>query len=468
MNIMEKSKLIKDGKLTSVRLCEEALRKIAENDQDGLKLNSISEINPNWYFEARALDEDPYKMENRSPLYGIPVILKDNIDVKGLHTTAGSFALSDLIADKDSFLAARLRQAGAVILGKANLSEFAYWMSEDGMPSGFSSLSGQVVHPYNPRFDPSGSSSGSAVAVAAGFVDVSIGTETDGSLMSPSISNGIVSIKPTVGLVSRNGILPLSNIQDTAGPMARSVADCAALLQVMAGKDSEDPATMNCQPYDYISFLINDLKGKRIGIFTGKELDINEEYLDKLKEIITNAQGEYVDIHYENTYFDEMIPLTYEFKNGINSYLAKHNSACRSLDDIIAFNERYSERCLKHGQTLLIASNNTSGFLKEKEYLEKRAELKEKAYENLDKVIDDNDLDCLVTVCSHAPTNLAAISGNCSMVIPARVPDEEKYDPLSFYLMGKAYKEGELIQLAYVLEKALGLDCQPSWRKQEP
>ncbi|MBR2544884.1 MAG: hypothetical protein IKE93_01825 [Erysipelotrichaceae bacterium] len=466
MNIIEKSTLIRQGKLGSTELCEDSLGRIAANDQDGLKLNSVSEINPNWYFEARALDGNPDKAEVKSPLYGIPVLLKDNIDVKGLHTTAGSFALSDLIADKDSFLAGKLKEAGAVILGKTNLSEFAYWMSEEGMPSGYSSLSGQVVHPYNPEYDPSGSSSGSAVAVAAGFVDVSIGTETDGSLMSPAISNSIVSIKPTVGLVSRSGILPISNIQDTAGPMARNVTDCAALLQVIAGKDPDDPATWNCHTDDYLSYLKNDLKGKRIGVFTAKELKCDEEYLRKLKEIIVTAQGECVDIYYENTYFDEMIPLTYEFKNGINSYLAQHNSSCRSLDDIIGFNNRHAERCLKHGQSLLIASNNTSGFLKEKEYLKKRAELREQAYTHLDKVIDDNHLDCLVTVCGHAPTNLAAISGNCSMVLPARKPDEEKYDPLSFYMLGKAYKEGELINLAYVLEQALKIDARPSWLKQ--
>ena len=259
MDLKEISSCLREGRFTSTDLVLASLKAISENDRDGKGLNCVAELSPDALFEAEYADSEIAAGRWKGPLHGVPVLLKDNIDVKGMHTTAGSLALADLIAEKDAFIVTKLREAGAVILGKANLSEFAYWMSRNGMPSGFSSRAGQVVHAYVPGTDPSGSSSGSAVAVSARYCAFTIGTETDGSLMSPSAANAIVSIKPTVGLVSRSGILPLSPVQDTAGPMCTSVADAAAVLTAIAGTDPDDKATLTCRPADYSSFLTGDL-----------------------------------------------------------------------------------------------------------------------------------------------------------------------------------------------------------------
>ena len=465
MTIQEKVRQIRNGTLSSVKLCEECLERIAANDKTGKGLNAVAAIDPNWYYEASALDNAEDRETSDKPLYGIPILLKDNIEVKGMANTAGSYVLRDLIADDDAYVVRKLREAGAVILGKANLSEFAYWMSEDDMPSGYSSLNGQVVHPYNPKYDPSGSSSGSAVAVAARYCDATIGTETDGSLMSPAISNGIVSIKPSVGLVSRNGILPLSEVQDTAGPMANCVEDCALLLQVMASLDPNDPYSYRAQVHDYLKELEDDLSGKRIGVFTVKDQEHNEEYLELLKKIITDHHGEVYEFVLEEALIEEYPCLFNEFKNGINKYLSDKYCVAHNLKDIIELNEKYSERCLRYGQSLLVKSEEWSGKLEDPEYLKLRIEASGKAERILNQVIDENGLSCIVTVSSSTPSNLAAVSGACSMVIPAREVNEEKYDPLSFYMMAQRNKEGELIRLAYTLEKAVSISCIPSWLK---
>ena len=465
MTVREQAAQIKAGIRTSVSLCEECVRRIQKNDQTGRKLNAVSALAPDWRKQAEELDRNPEKVLSELPLYGIPVLIKDNIEVRGMANTAGSYVLQDLIAEEDCFVVKKLREAGAVILGKCNLSEFAYWMSEDGMPSGYSSLSGQVVHPYNPAYDPSGSSSGSAVAAAARYCDLTVGTETDGSLMSPAISNGIVSIKPTVGLVSRTGILPLSHVQDTAGPMANNVTDCVALLEAMAGADDADPAHTNALVQDYQSALKTDLTGKRIGVFTVKGYSHNGEYLVRLKQIIRDHGGEVFEFEYESGELDEFECLVTEFKYDINRYLKSRSCSARSLSDIIRMNEENRERCLKYGQSLLIRSERSSGSMQDAAYADQRDAINKKASGLLDGMIDDHQLSCLVTVCSSTPVNYAAITGACSMVIPARPVNETVYDPLSFYLMGKANTERELITLAYTLETALNIKSVPSWLK---
>ncbi|WP_051032503.1 amidase family protein [Holdemania massiliensis] len=233
------------GRWTSRSLIEEALRRVAQRDQSGPCLNSIAEINPEALWIADGLDRELKEKGPRSLLHGLPVVVKDNICTAGMmHTTAGSAALADFYAPQDAEVVQRLKAAGAVILGKACLSEFAYWVARSRkMPSGFSSRSGQVVNPYDPELDPSGSSSGSAVAVAAELVPFSIGTETNGSLVSPARNNAVATIKPTVGLISRSGIIPISVMQDTAGPMGKSIADCAVVLDALWGRDPQDPAT---------------------------------------------------------------------------------------------------------------------------------------------------------------------------------------------------------------------------------
>lgn len=455
MHIQELVRQIKAGTLSSTQLCEESIRRITEHDQNGRKLNAVSLISPFWREEARALDEAEERAVSDKPLYGIPVLVKDNIEVKGLPNPAGSYVLRDLIAEEDSAVIRRLRNAGAVILGKCCLSEFAYWMSEDGMPSGYSSLNGQVVHPYNPSFDPSGSSSGSAVAAAARYCPITVGTETDGSLMSPAISNGIVSIKPTLGLVPQDGILPLSHVQDTAGPMANSVEDCALLLEAMSADDTDVA--------EFRSALSSDLRGKRIGVFTVKDYVHDMEYLGRLKQIISDHGGEAVEFELEKAEIDEYECLVTEFKYDINRYLSQRNCMARSLHDIIRMNEEDAQRCLKHGQSLLIKSENSSGSMDDPEYRKLRTAVNAEASSILNSAIEGQSLSCMVTVCSSAPTNLAAITGACSMVIPAREVNETAYDPLSFYMLSAHRREEELIRLAFTLEQALGITCRPSW-----
>ena len=471
MEISELKRQMDQGILSSESLVRECLERIYQNDKQGKGLNTVSELNPFAIYEAMACDMELKEGKIRGPLHGIPILLKDNIDVSGLHTTAGSYALQDLIAERDSTVAEKLKKAGAIILGKANLSEFAYWMSSKDMPCGFSSLSGQVVHAYNPKFDPSGSSTGSAVAVSAEFVPAAIGSETCGSLMSPGIANAIVSLKPTVGLVSRDGILPISHSQDTAGPMAKSVRDVAMLLSVMAGKDEKDSAS-KCiwqEQICYEDFLDGDLSGMRIGLYRNEDRPLNEKeeaVQKRIREIILAAGGQVIDILYKSTAVECSDILTGEFKNGINRYLAAHNSSCRTLSDIISFNKDHADRCLKHGQDLLEDSEALSGFLKEDFYIRERMDADRKTRELIDEVMAEENLDCLVTACGRI-TSFAAVRGTCSMVVPAVKFNEEVYEPISYFLVGKPFGEKEMLRLGYSLEKETKIYNKPSWLMDE-
>jgi len=452
MTVKELSEGIREGKWTSADLVRKYLKCIAENDE---KYNSIAEINANALFEARAMDEELKQSGMRSPLHGIPVLLKDNIDVKGMHTTAGSYALSDLMAEEDAFITKKLKDAGAVILGKTNLSEFAYFMSRQDMPSGYSSLNGQVIHPFTPGLDPSGSSTGSAVSVAAGLIPFSIGTETDGSLMSPSIANGIVSIKPTIGLVSRNGILPISHIQDTAGPMAACVEDIALVLQEIAGKDENDPATNTCDIKDYAQQLHTNCFGMKIGVFLKEETEEKRNAIQQAMDILKECDAEVIEIEMPETLLDETEALKHEFKYGLNLYLSNHRSQCKTLSDIIQFNRDHAERCLKYEQDLLEDSDCLSGTLKEKEYILKRLELEERSHALLDGIMDKYGLHCILSVGNRPQSNLSPISGNPCMCLPVGKPDTDHFNPFSYYLMAKAYDEDVLIHIAYTLQAKL-------------
>ncbi|MBR2991188.1 MAG: hypothetical protein IKF51_06980 [Solobacterium sp.] len=464
MKIKELSDGILKGEWTSEQLAETALRRIADNDQDGRKLNTVAEINPNVLFEARAMDEEIRRNGLKSPLHGVPVLLKDNIDVRGMHTTASSYALSDLIAEKDAFLVKQLREAGALILGKTNLSEFAYFMSRQDMPSGYGSLNGQVIHAYDPERNPSGSSSGSAVAASARFVPYTIGTETDGSLMSPGIANAIVSLKPTAGLVSRSGILPISHIQDTAGPMGTSVEDIARVLSCLAGRDEEDPATWSCRRKDYIAALTAGVQGMRIGIYrTGDDAEEEQTALKRAAEILEEAGAVVVEAQPETLLLSETDCLMHEFKQGLNLYLSQHSSACRTLADIIRFNKEHAERCLKYGQDLLEGSDALSGTLKESEYIRMRAELKQAAAAALQGTMKQYDVQCLLGVMDQTKINLAPVSGSPCMCIPAVNMDDRDFRPLSYYLLADHWAEDILIRTAAVLEQKLNITARPSW-----
>lgn len=463
MNIFELSKKIKDGSLTSVELTERCLKAINENDFNGRKLNSVAELNSDALFIARALDKELKEKGPRSPLHGIPVLVKDNIDVKGMHNTAGSYALNDLLPEKDAPVIENLKKAGAVILGKANMSEFAYWMSTQGMPSGFSSRCGQVVHPYVKGVDPSGSSSGSGVAAAARFTPYTIGTETDGSLTSPACANCISTIKPTIGVVSRTGILPISSFQDTAGPMAPTISECALILNYLQGVDSEDPSTLVLEEKDYTAELGLGIEGMKFGIVeitSNKISDRKIEYNNKLKKLLLELGAEYVDIKIDMTGVDEMECLKHEFKNGLNKYLSLHNSKIRNLSEIIEFNRNNAERCLVHGQNLLEESDEKSGNYTEAEYINERVYITNKAKSLIEDTLKEYGLTCLI---SAQQNSLSAISGNPTISIPADDIDVNDPKPVSYFLYGKAFDEVRMFRVADVIERKLGLRKKPEW-----
>ncbi len=459
--IEELSRGIEEGRWTCESLVRDCLHTILADDRQGLALHTIAELNPDALFEAQSLDEEIRTKGRRGPLHGVPVLLKDNIDVKGMHTTAGSLALQDLIAAEDAFLTARLRAAGALILGKTNLSEFAYFMSTRDMPNGYSSRGGQVINAYDPAFDPRGSSTGSAVAVSARFVPYAIGTETDGSLMSPAVANSITTIKPTVGLVSRRGILPISHIQDTAGPMALCVADLAAVLQVIAGADEQDAATRSCHVSDYTAAVQAGVKGMRIGIYRDNPTAADEAALARAKDILTAGGAEVIDVEIPCISLDELEVMKHEFKQGLNLYLSRHNSRCRTLTDIIAYNRAHPETCLVHGQDLLESSDACSGTLSEPEYIRQRLELKDKAEELLDGTLAAHCLDVLLSAGGRPKGNLAPVAGRPCLSLPAVKVSQSAYSPLNYCMMAAPWREDLLFRTARVLEEALQIENIP-------
>ncbi len=405
----------------------------------------------------------------RGPLHGIPVVLKDNIDTADrMHTSAGALALAGSYARRDAGLVARLRAAGAVILAKANLTELANFMAKD-MPGGYSSRGGQVLNPYGPgRLDPGGSSSGSAVAAAASLCAAAVGTETSGSILSPACANAVVGIKPTVGLVSRSGIVPISYSQDTAGPIARTAADAAALLGALAGPDPRDPATGAAEgliPQDYASCCApGGLAGARIGVprlvffdrIASGQRALVEEMVGTLRDegaivvdpadIPTAAQGTRPDV------------MLYEFKSAINAYLAElgETAPVRSLADIVAFNRANKRRCLRYGQTVLVrAERLTSGSLLEPEYIEARLrDLRLCRTHGLDAVFETHHLDAVLFPGIEGCA-IAARAGYPSVTVPAGFwASPRGRAPYGVTLTGPAWSEPTLIRLAFGLEQA--------------
>ena len=331
------------GQLTSVQLTRAYIDRIAAVNARGPGLNAVRVTNPRALTDASLLDLERATGRLRGPLHGVPVLVKDNLDVAGLPTTAGSVALQNSVPDRDSTVVAKLRAAGAVIVGKTNLTEFANFMT-NGMANGYSSLGGQVLNPYDLDFGTSGSSSGSGSAAAAGLAAVTIGTETSGSIVSPAAQQGIVGLRPTVGLVSRAGILPISATQDTAGPMTRTVADAAAELQAIAGKDPEDPATDSAPATvpNYVAALSTTaLAGKRIGIVSNQTTPpttTTAQYLAAVA-VIQELGATTVTIPAPAAPGAGDI-LTPEFKRDLNAYLSRlpANAPMKSLADIIAYN----------------------------------------------------------------------------------------------------------------------------------
>ncbi len=474
--IDELQEKMQSGLYTSRSITQLYLDRIQLLDKNGPVLNSIIELNPDALAVADSMDAERKNNKIRSPLHGIPVLLKDNINTAdNMQTTAGSLAMEGHIASSDAFVVQKLREAGAVILGKTNLSEWANFRSSRSV-SGWSSRGGQTKNPYILDRSPCGSSSGSAVAVAADLCVISVGTETDGSIACPASMNGIVGIKPTVGLVSRSGIIPISKTQDTAGPFGKTVRDAAILLGEMTGEDPNDAVTMNNKlkaKIDYTDYLdINALKGKRIGV--EKTLLKGHEGIDTLlQKALTQLKSQgaiIVEVAFLDTYNDlwdeEFLILKYEFKDGLNHYLASSNSKMRSLNDVIRFNNENAARVMPHFKQELLDSCEVLDGLESGEYKNALTKL-----HTIRKFIDDlmtqNKLDAL---CGPAtgpswcidPINgdhwtgygtygPAATSGYPSITVPMGVLKEL---PIGISFLGKPFDEPVLLAIAYAYEQA--------------
>ncbi|HET7578854.1 MAG TPA: amidase family protein [Bacillales bacterium] len=465
LTITEVQDALEAGKFTAKDLVLMYFERIAAYNQQGPAINAVLEINPDALHIAEALDLEREQKGPRSALHGIPVLLKDNINTGyKQHTSAGSLALAESYAAEDAFVAKKLREAGAVILGKTNLTEWANFMTEN-MPNGYSSRGGQVLNPYGPgEFDVGGSSAGSGAAVAANLAMLAIGTETSGSILSPSSENSIVGIKPTVGLVSRSGIIPISHSQDTAGPMARTVRDAAIMLNTLADQDESDPATLTSTgqtPNDYTEFLDEQgLQGARIGVVRNgffdhleqPQLALMEAAIDKMKE----KGAEIVDPADIPTVSEEwdLNVLIHEFKAGLNAYLKDlAPGQPHSLKEVINFNFNRPESALKYGQTLLLASEKTSGTLADTDYVSSRVkDIKLSQEKGIDAVMAEHNLDALLFPANFG-AGMPARAGYPSITVPGGYTKEEG-QPLGVTFTGQAYSEPTLIKLAYAFEQA--------------
>jgi amidase len=475
------------GKLTAEQLTAMYLKRIEAIDKNGPKLNSVIEVNPDAISIAKAMDAERKAGKTRGPLHGIPVLIKDNIDTADkMMTTAGSLALAGHIAAKDAFIVKKLREAGAVLLGKTNLSEWANFRSNKSC-SGWSSRGGQTKNPYIIDHNPCGSSAGSGVAVAANLCAVAVGTETDGSVTCPASVNGVVGIKPTVGLLSRSGIIPISHTQDTAGPLTRTVKDAAILLGAMTGVDSDDAITKESDgkaQADYTKFLIADgLKGKIIGIDKKKS---ENQFLNKLLEqavILMKQQGatvieiEYLDKINKNG-DAEFDVLKYEFKYGINKYLSTANSPMKTLKDLIEFNKANEDKAMPtFKQETFTASEETKG-LDDKKYLDALNKSHNETRKIIDTVMQQNKLDAIAGLTMGPACSIDTIYGDrwgdVSLTSPAAmsgyphisVPCGFAYElPVGLSFFSGAYKEGELISIGYAYEQASKHRKLPEFKK---
>ncbi|MCL6571160.1 MAG: amidase [Bacillus sp. (in: Bacteria)] len=456
------------GELTSKELVFMYLHRISSFDSG---LNSVLEVNPDALQIAAALDAERKESGPRSSMHGIPILLKDNIDTHDkMHTSAGSLALKDSIAPKDSYVAEQLRKAGAVILGKTNMTEWANFMA-NGMKAGYSSRGGQVLNPYGPaKFDVGGSSAGSGAAIAANFAAAAIGTETSGSILNPSVQNSLVGIKPTVGLISRRGIIPIAHTQDTAGPMARTVEDAVTLLTALCGRDAHDAIT-GTNPLanvDYTEFLTKDgLKGKRIGIGTEgfiKHLSVEkQEVVVAALEILKTSGAEIVEnieIPSRHALWKDDV-LTYEFKPDLNGYLNSLHPAIavRTLADLIAFNNQNAEKMLKYGQAVLVESEKTSGSLTESAYIDAlEFDHYHSTKQGIDYTLEKDNLDIIVFPHDEG-SYISAKAGYPSIAVPAGYSSSG--EPVGITFAGTAYSEPLLIQVAYAFEQMTGFRKTP-------
>ena len=479
---------MESGELTAHRLAELYLQRIAEIDKEGPYINSVIELNPDALEIAGMLDEERKAGKLRGPLHGIPILIKDNIDTADkMQTTSGSLALEGHIAVKDAFVVRQLRKAGAVILGKTNLSEWANFRGKRSV-SGWSSRGGLTRNPYALDRSASGSSSGSAAAVAANLCVAAVGTETDGSIISPAQTNGIVGIKPTLGLLSRSGIIPIAHSQDTAGPLARTVADAAILLGAMTGADGQDAATRLSKKRsfsNYGRFLDRDgLQGARIGVVRNmagtdpRVLKIFEHCMEVMKHLGAVLVDPANILNYDKFDKTEREVLYYEFKADLNKYLKSVNGSVQvhSIEDIIRFNEENSHKVMPYfGQEHLLAAQERKS-LREKKYRDALAKnLRLSRKEGIDAAMRKHKVDALV-VPSGGPawlidlvngdsinwdmesTSPPAVAGYPHITVPAGYIFGL---PVGLSFIAQAWREPELIKFAYAFEQATQVRRQP-------
>lgn len=476
------------GTYSSEQITKLYLDRIEAIDKKGPLLNSVIEVNPDAISIAKAMDAERKAGKTRGPLHGIPILIKDNIDTADkMQTTAGALVMAGHIAASDAFIVKKLREAGAVILGKTNLSEWANFRSTKSC-SGWSSRGGQTKNPYILDHNPCGSSSGSGVAVAANLCVVAVGTETDGSVTCPASTNGIVGIKPTVGLASRTGIIPISATQDTAGPMGRTVKDVAILLGAMTGIDAADIITKESEGkihLDYTKFLdANGLKGKRIGV--EKKQQGNNQYMHMLQkkavDLLKQQGAEIVEIEYIdkiNALGDaEFELMQYEFKAGLNKYLSSTNASVRSLKDVIEFNKKNEDKAMPYFKQETLESSEKKGDLNSKEYKEAFQKCHVTSKQILDDVIGQNKLSAICGLTMGPACSIDTIYGDrwgdVFLTMPAAVSGYPHISvpcgmiyalPVGFSFFGPAYSEPELISIAYAYEQASKNRIVPNFTK---
>ena len=474
-SVGELQSLMEARAATSVGITSGYLARIRNIDK---KLKSIIEINPDALAIAAEMDKERRAGKVRGPLHGVPVVIKDNIDTADkMKTTAGSLALLDAPTPKqDAFVVEQLRKAGAVIIAKTNLSEWANFR-HTASSSGWSGRGGQTRNPYILDRNACGSSSGTGAAIAANLAAVGIGTETDGSILCPSSINGLVGIKPTVGLVSRSGIIPIAASQDTAGPMTRTVADTALVLSALAGIDPRDPATADSRTKgrsDYQMFLdVNGLKGARIGVARDYWGNASaDKVMNTALEALKKAGAELIDVKFPNLskFGDaEFLVLQYEFKDGLERYLAERGSQYKNLDDLIKFNKDNAAKEMPYFGQATFEASAKKGDLSTKEYLDAKETCRKYAREEgIDKAMDDNKLDAIIAP-SNAPTwpvdlingdcfsgyinssAMPAVAGYPNITVPAGFAREL---PIGISFFGRAWSEPTLIKFAYAFEQA--------------
>lgn len=485
ITIAELHKGYENGDFTIEDVTAAYLERISEKDQNGPGLNSMLYINPKALDVARQLDSELNNGNKRGVLHGIPVVLKDNIDTFDMPTTAGANVLGGSVPDQDAFITKKLRDAGAIIIGKANLSEWANFHSSFSS-SGWSALGGQTHNPYDLTRNPCGSSAGSGAAASANLAVFAIGTETNGSITCPSSANGLVGIKPTVGLLSRSGIIPISHTQDTPGPMARTVEDAAIALGAMVGIDETDSKTADSKGNyhtDYTQFLNEDgLEGKRIGFWTGS-LGGHHRVDTLMHETVRFLESkgatiiEIDQISSENVGGDSFQVLLYEFKDGLNKYFASlgEDAPIKSMSELVDSTLADSAEMHYFDHELLITASE-KGDLTSEEYTKALARMmKFTREEGIDKVMDEHDLDAIIgptggpawktdltngdnfAVSSSSP---AARAGYPNITVPMGYIDGL---PVGISFFGRAWSEPGLIEIAYAFEQATTVRKAPQF-----